>query len=75
MGDRHAREYKPSKHHAVLLVNTAMTFCNFVFDTFEYQRSRAAKSEASSLRHQLTPQVVLPEVIGTEAVCGSNPRH
>jgi hypothetical protein len=37
MGDRHAREYKPSKHHAVLLVNSAMTFSNFIFDTYAYQ--------------------------------------
>jgi len=40
MGDRHVREYKPSKHHAVLLVNSAMTFCSFIFDTYSYQRER-----------------------------------
>jgi len=38
MGDRHAREYKPSKHHAVLVVNSAMTFSTFIFNTFEYQQ-------------------------------------
>jgi hypothetical protein len=41
MGDRHAREYKPSKHHAVLLVNAAMTLSNFIFDTFSYQHSKS----------------------------------
>jgi hypothetical protein len=40
MGDRHAREYKPSKHHAVLLVNSAMTFSNFIFDTYAYQKNK-----------------------------------
>jgi len=40
MGDRHAREYKPSKHHAVLLVNSAMTFSNFIFDTYAYQEKK-----------------------------------
>ena len=33
MGDRHVREYKPSAHHAVLVVNVAMTFSNFIFDS------------------------------------------
>jgi hypothetical protein len=38
MGDRHVRKYKPSKHHATLIVNSAMTFCNFIFDTYAYQK-------------------------------------
>jgi hypothetical protein len=37
MGDRHVREYKPAQHHAVLVVNSAMTFSNFIFDTYAYQ--------------------------------------
>ena len=37
MGDRHARPYKPSKHHAILIVNCSKTFCQFIYDTFEYQ--------------------------------------
>ncbi|MDQ1193806.1 hypothetical protein QE419_002572 [Brevundimonas vesicularis] len=40
MGDRHARRYKPAKHHANLIVNAALTLSNFVFDTFEYQKAR-----------------------------------
>ena len=40
MGDRHVRRYKPAAHHAGLVVNAAMTFCSFIFDTFEYQRAR-----------------------------------
>jgi hypothetical protein len=39
MGDRHVREYKPAAHHAVLIVNAAMTFSNFIFDTCTYQRA------------------------------------
>ena len=44
MGDRHVREYKPAKHHAVLVVNAAMTFSNFIFDTYAYQQPASAKS-------------------------------
>ncbi|MNV52806.1 hypothetical protein D3C71_1449180 [compost metagenome] len=41
MGDRHARKYKPSAHHAVLIANSAMTLCSFVFATLEYQRAKS----------------------------------
>jgi len=40
MGDRHVREYKPDAHHAALIVNAAMTFSNFIFDTYAYQRTQ-----------------------------------
>jgi hypothetical protein len=40
MGDRHVREYKPAEHHAALIVNAAMTFSNFIFDTYAYQRGQ-----------------------------------
>jgi hypothetical protein len=40
MGDRHVREYKPAEHHAALIVNAAMTFSNFIFDTYAYQRAQ-----------------------------------
>jgi hypothetical protein len=40
MGDRHVREYKPAAHHAVLIVNAAMTFSNFLFDSYAYQRGQ-----------------------------------
>ncbi len=42
MGDRHVREYKPARHHAVLVVNAAMTLANFIFDTYAYQRAPKA---------------------------------
>lgn len=38
MGDRHFREYKAAAHHAALIVNAAMTFSNFIFDTYAYQK-------------------------------------
>jgi hypothetical protein len=40
MGDRHVQEYKPAEHHAALIVNAAMTFSNFIFDTYAYQRGQ-----------------------------------
>lgn len=42
MGDAHARSYKPSKHHAVLTVNSAKTLANFLYDTKEYQALKPA---------------------------------
>lgn len=35
--DSHAREYKPSKHHAVLAVNSAKTFIDFIISSYNYQ--------------------------------------
>jgi len=46
MGDRHARRYKPEKHHAKLMINSAFTFCEFLLDTYEYQKSKNKKSES-----------------------------
>lgn len=43
MADRHARTYRPDKHHAKLAVNTAFTFCEFLLDSFEYQQDKRAK--------------------------------
>lgn len=43
MGDRHKRLYRPSKHHAKLVVNSAMTFCEFLVDSHEYQTKRRQK--------------------------------
>lgn len=45
MGDRHARKYKPAAHHALLIVNSALTLCSFVFDTHEYQKGRVPKKQ------------------------------
>ncbi|MDF1697634.1 MAG: abortive infection family protein [Saprospiraceae bacterium] len=36
-GDRHATKKKPSKHHAKLAVNCAISICDFVIDSKEYQ--------------------------------------
>lgn len=40
MSDSHARTYKPSKHHAILAVNSAKTIVNFLFDTYQYQKGK-----------------------------------
>ncbi len=37
MGDRHSRTYKPSKRHAKLAVNAALTFCTFLLESYENQ--------------------------------------
>lgn len=41
MSDAHVRSYNPSKHHAVLVVNSAKTLANFLYDTKEYQLLKA----------------------------------
>lgn len=38
--DRHARKYNPAPHHAKLAVNAAFTFCEFLLESFEYQRKK-----------------------------------
>jgi hypothetical protein len=35
--DSHATNYKPDKHHAVLAVNAAFTFVDFIFSSYKYQ--------------------------------------
>lgn len=40
MSDSHVRTYKPHKHHALLVVNSAKTIVNFVLGTYEYQKER-----------------------------------
>jgi hypothetical protein len=41
--DRHARRYNPAPHHAKLAVNTAVTLCEFLLDSFAYQQTRASR--------------------------------
>ena len=41
--DRHARKYNPAAHHAKLAVNTALTLCEFLLDSFAYQQRRTAR--------------------------------
>jgi len=36
-GDRHATKLRPSKHHAKLAVNCAISVCDFIIDSKEYQ--------------------------------------
>jgi hypothetical protein len=40
MGDRHARKYKPAKHHALLAINTAYALCEFLLSSLEYQKGK-----------------------------------
>jgi hypothetical protein len=45
MGDAHVRSYRPARHHGKLAVNAAKTLVDFVYDTFQYQRSRGTINE------------------------------
>jgi hypothetical protein len=38
MSDAHGASYKPSRHHAKLAVNSAMTLIDFLFDSMNYQK-------------------------------------
>lgn len=38
--DSHAREYKPSRHHAELAVNSAKTFTSFIISSYLYQQEK-----------------------------------
>jgi hypothetical protein len=49
MGDRHVRSYKPSKHHAVLVVNSAKTMVSFLFDTQRFQMKRTNPPPTAAL--------------------------
>lgn len=40
--DSHAPEYKPNRHHAVLAVNSAMTFTSFIISSYNYQVDKGA---------------------------------
>lgn len=38
--DRHARRYNPAPHHAKLAMNVAFTLCEFLLESFEYQKDK-----------------------------------
>jgi len=43
LGDRHgksAKKYSTEKHHAILVVNSAKTFTEFIFNSFEKQKTK-----------------------------------
>lgn len=44
--DRHARRYNPARHHAKLAVNAAFCLCEFLLDSYNYQRERAERKQA-----------------------------
>jgi hypothetical protein len=47
MGDYHARQYQPARHHAHLAVNCSRTLAQFLFDTKEYQESQSGEKAKS----------------------------
>lgn len=42
--DRHARRFNPARHHAKLAVNAAFALCDFLVESRDYQKARAAKT-------------------------------
>lgn len=46
MGDRHARKYKPAKHHALLAISTAYSLCEFLIASMEHQNKAGIKKES-----------------------------
>lgn len=43
-GDRHSKLYKPSKHHAQLTVNVALTLCQFLLESYKYEKEHNQSS-------------------------------
>lgn len=50
LGDRHVRRYRPSKRHAVLVVNAANTLANFLFETHLHHSSGHVAPSGSTAR-------------------------
>jgi hypothetical protein len=46
--DRHARRYRPAAHHAKLVVNATFTLCEFMLDSFEYQKEKKEEAALSN---------------------------
>lgn len=42
--DRHARRFNPARHHAKLAVNAAFALCEFLVESRDYQKARAANA-------------------------------
>ncbi|WP_317153136.1 abortive infection family protein [Sphingopyxis indica] len=42
--DRHARRFNPARHHAKLAVNAAFALCDFLVESRDYQKARAASA-------------------------------
>lgn len=42
--DRHARRFNPARHHAKLTVNAAFALCDFLVESRDYQKVRAANA-------------------------------
>lgn len=43
--DRHANKFRTEKHHAKLSVNCAMTLCDFLIDSLQYQKEIRNKND------------------------------
>lgn len=41
--NRHSIKYKPAKHHAKLVIDSGLSFCEFLLGSYEYQKTKNAK--------------------------------
>jgi hypothetical protein len=48
MSDAHAKKFRPLAHHARLAVNCSFTFCQFLCDTYLYQRNNYQKTRGDT---------------------------
>lgn len=46
--NRHARVHTPSRHHAKLAMNVTFTLCEFLLDSYEYQKKRTRKASGEA---------------------------
>lgn len=46
--DRHARRFNPARHHAKLSVNASFALCDFLVESRDYQKARAAADPATA---------------------------
>lgn len=50
--DRHAQKYKPKRHHAKLAVNATFSLCEFLLDSFEYQKNKQSSQVATGTKQE-----------------------
>jgi hypothetical protein len=55
MSDAHPAVFRPGKHHAKLTVNAAKTLVDFLFDSYEYQKTRGLLKPAGRSAPEATP--------------------
>jgi len=55
MGDRHVPKFKAHKRHAKLVINSAITYTNFILSTFEYNKTKSSENSKTKVSLQTKP--------------------